>query len=273
MASQAFKDAINGSGGAFQYGAAIQPMQSQWETVDAYNQRNQGQQEARDLQNWYLRNQQTSFDNQQRMLKNLFSGSGGGSAPGGPSTDNRFAAGLTDSELRLKNLLDNPDSINQSAAYKFRVGQGQEALQRALGAKGMLNSGNRLTELTKYGQDMASQEYDSQYGRLAGLLGTYGQGYIGDKNANTSIYSAQQNAKANDQRNALASASLMWDMNKPQTTGGSRSYGANSGFNQSLYQSAPAAQSAPWSFNTGSYDGIGSYYTNDLTGQQQYRRG
>jgi hypothetical protein len=59
-------------------------------------------------------------------------------------------------------LLDNPDSVQQSAAYKFRVGQGQEALQRSLGAKGLLNSGNRLMELTKYGQDMGSQEYDAQ---------------------------------------------------------------------------------------------------------------
>lgn len=99
------------------------------------------------------------------------------------SNTNRFETGLTDAETRLRNLLDNPDSINQSAAYKFRVGQGEEALQRSMGAKGMLNSGNRLMELTKYGQDMGSQEYDAQFSRLSDLMKTGTTGYIGDRGA------------------------------------------------------------------------------------------
>ena len=107
---------------------------------------------------------------------------------------NRFEAGLTDAESRLRNLLDNPDSINQSAAYKFRVGQGQEALQRSMGAKGMLNSGNRLQELTRYGQDMGSQEYDNQFGRINGMNNMYAQSWLGDKNANTSRFAAESAA-------------------------------------------------------------------------------
>lgn len=96
-----------------------------------------------------------------------------------PPGPNRFEAGLADTEGRLKNLLDNPDSINQSAAYKFRVSQGQEALQRSMGARGMLNSGNRLSELMKYGQDMGSQEYDNQFGRLSDLYKINSNSYIG----------------------------------------------------------------------------------------------
>ena len=110
------------------------------------------------------------------------------------SQENRFSTGLSDAELRLRDLLDNPDSITNSAAYKFRVKQGEEALQRSLGAKGLLNSGNRLMELTKYGQDMGSQEYDAQAGRLSGLLGAYSQAYTGDKNANTQRYLAESQA-------------------------------------------------------------------------------
>lgn len=145
-------------------------------------------------------------------------GTGGSGGSGAPTvnTSNRFEAGLSDAELRLKNLLDNPDSIQQTAAYKFRVNQGQEALQRQLAAKGLLNSGNRLMELTKYGQDMASQEYDAQYGRLGDLLGNYSQSWIGDKNANTSLFNAQANAWNQAQANADRTKLAWAEFNKPQ---------------------------------------------------------
>lgn len=166
-------------------------------------------------------NDQIAFENQQRLqgtLASLLTGGGqGGGVPTMPQ-DNRFSAGLSDAEARLRALLDNPDSITNSAAYKFRVNQGQEALQRSLGAKGLLNSGNRLMELTKYGQDMGSQEYENQYGRLASLLGNYSQGYLGDKNANTARYSAESTAMANADRNNLSRASLAWDMQRTTPT-------------------------------------------------------
>lgn len=188
-------------------------------------------------------NQQAQFENSQKMqgtIASLLSGNAQGSAnPFGGipamSQDNRFSAGLSDAEARLRALLDNPDSVQQSAAYKFRVGQGQEALQRSLGAKGLLNSGNRLMELTKYGQDMGSQEYDNQYGRLSSLLGNYSQGYLGDKNANTSQFNAQagawNQAQGNADANRIRTASLAWDMSKPtQTT--MRSSGMGGGMGQ-----------------------------------------
>ncbi len=165
-------------------------------------------------------------ENNAGTLASLLSQGQGGANPFGGvpavSQDNRFAAGLTDAEARLRSLLDNPDSVEKSAAYKFRVGQGQEALQRSLGAKGLLNSGNRLMELTKYGQDMGSQEYDAQYGRLGSLLSNYSQGYLGDKNANTSRFSAEAGAWNTAQGNADANryrmANLAWDMSKPTNT-------------------------------------------------------
>ena len=122
---------------------------------------------------------------------------------------NRFESALTDSGNRVNALLDNPDSIQQSAAYKFRLGQGMEALQRSLGAKGLLNSGNRLTAMNDYAQGVASQEYGNQFNRLASLYGQNAQGYIGDKNANTALYSAQTGAYNTAQRNNDA-AQLGW---------------------------------------------------------------
>lgn len=173
----------------------------------------------------YQRARQEKMD---ASLASMLSGFGG---VGAPSTDNRFGAGLSDVETRLRALLDNPDSVQQTGAYKFRVKQGEDALQRSLGAKGLLNSGNRLMELTKYGQDMGSQEYDAQAGRLSNLLGTYGQGFVADKNANTSLFSATEGAKANANRNALGWANLNWDMSKPSTTTIRSSGGTTSGLN------------------------------------------
>lgn len=150
--------------------------------------------------------------------------------PGAMPTSNRFESVLGDAESRLRALLDNPDSVKQSAAYKFRVGQGQEAIQRSMGAKGMLNSGNRLMELTKHGQDMGSQEYDAQAGRLSSLLGTYGQGYVADKNANTNQFTSQSNAwntaEGNRIRNNVGMAGVWADVNRgggSQTISRSRS--------------------------------------------------
>lgn len=148
-------------------------------------------------------------------------GAGGASAAGAPqfsNADNRFNAGLTDAESRLRSLLDDPNSIRNTAAYNFRLNQGQEALQRSLGAKGMLNSGNRLMELQKYGQDMASQEYDNQFGRLKDILGNYSQGYTADKNANVNLYGAKatafNQAQAN-QNNLTTNNQKIWSERTP----------------------------------------------------------
>ncbi len=104
---------------------------------------------------------------------------------------NQFQGALGDTQNRITSLLDNPDSIDQSAAYKFRFNQGADAVNRNLAAKGLLGSGNRLAALTDYGQGQASQEYGDQFNRLSGLLGTNTQGYLGDKNANTSAWQAK----------------------------------------------------------------------------------
>ena len=43
--------------------------------------------------------------------------------------------------------MENPDSIQNSGAYRFAFDQGQQAIERSAAAKGMLNSGNILAEL------------------------------------------------------------------------------------------------------------------------------
>lgn len=116
----------------------------------------------------------------------------------GPTwADNRFETGLSSAEKRINALLEDPNSITESAAYKFRLGQGQEALQRQQAAAGMLGSGNRLMELTKYGQDMASQEYENQFGRLNSVLGTYAQNWNQDMDSLRRFHLGKGNVLAN----------------------------------------------------------------------------
>lgn len=94
-------------------------------------------------------------------------------------------------ERRLMALLDNPDSIANTGAYKFRLAQGQQALERSAAAKGMTGSGNTLAALINYGQGAASQAYDSERNALAQLTGQQNQFNLGQRGADTAAYSAQ----------------------------------------------------------------------------------
>lgn len=66
---------------------------------------------------------------------------------------------------RLKEMMMGKfDSSDPS--YQWRFEQGQQALERSLGARGLLNSGNAGIELQQYGQNAASTEYQAQFNRL-----------------------------------------------------------------------------------------------------------
>lgn len=106
--------------------------------------------------------------------------------------------------------------------YQFRMAEGTKALERSAAAGGGINSGRTMKALTRFGQDLASQEYGNAYNRfntdqdkrfnklssLAGIgqsatsqLGQAGQNYanqvsgnqIGMGNANAAAYIAQAN--------------------------------------------------------------------------------
>lgn len=65
----------------------------------------------------------------------------------------------------------NPQNIAQSDAYKFRMGQGMDAIQRRAGAGGTLLTGGTLKDLTEFGQGLASTEYGNEWQRQFGLAG------------------------------------------------------------------------------------------------------
>lgn len=49
--------------------------------------------------------------------------------------------------------------------YEFRMAEGQKALERSAAARGGLNSGRTMKELTRYSQGVASDEYQNAYNR------------------------------------------------------------------------------------------------------------
>lgn len=102
--------------------------------------------------------------------------------------------------------------MQMDPGYQFRLGQGQDALQNSMAARGGALGGNALKALTEYGQNFASNEYGNVYNRLAGLantgqataqnLGSFGQntaGAVGNNlitagQARASGYAGQANA-------------------------------------------------------------------------------
>jgi hypothetical protein len=62
--------------------------------------------------------------------------------------------------------------FQKSEDYNFRFGEGTNAVNALAGARGGLNSGKTLQDLTRFGQGFASQERNNYLNRLAGLSDT-----------------------------------------------------------------------------------------------------
>ena len=78
--------------------------------------------------------------------------------------------------------------------YQFRIDEGMRSLENSAAARGGLLSGGFAKAVTKYSQDMASQEYGNIFNRLATIAG-YGQvATTGSQNAATNYGGAVANA-------------------------------------------------------------------------------
>lgn len=118
-------------------------------------------------------------------------------------------------ESRLNSLLDNPDSIANTAGYKFEMDQGQQALARSAAAKGMTGSGNTLAALLEHGQGLAATRRGQEVDRLSSLV----QGrdsmnanlYSTDVGANTSRYNTDVGANTSRYATDVGSKTSMWN--------------------------------------------------------------
>lgn len=70
--------------------------------------------------------------------------------------------------------------VTQDPGYAFRLSEGQKALERSAAARGGLLSGAAGKALTRYGQEMGSQEYQNAYNRAFQKYGTDVQKYEAD---------------------------------------------------------------------------------------------
>jgi len=96
------------------------------------------------------------------------------------------------------------DRFTTTPGYDFRFSEGQKALERSAAAGGNLNSGATGKALIRYGQGVASEEFNNYANRLSGLAGM-GQnaaaqtGTLGNQNL------AQQGAAASSLGNTITS--------------------------------------------------------------------
>lgn len=158
------------------------------------------------------------------------------------------------------------DQFQQDPGYGFRMSEGMKALERGAAARGGLLSGAAMKGIQRYGQDLASQEYQNAFNRyqaerqarlnplqsLAGVgqttsqqlgqagtqmasnvgeaIGASGQarasGYMGQANALTGALGQYMNYNQQQQQNALLGQLLR---NRGIAGGRSMPFGSGSG--------------------------------------------
>ncbi len=90
---------------------------------------------------------------------------------------------------QIQALLKNPNSIRNTADYKFGMGEGINALENSATARGMTYSGAQSKALTRFGQNYAGTKLDETYNRLAGVAGI-GQTGVNQAGAAGGAYAA-----------------------------------------------------------------------------------
>jgi len=122
-------------------------------------------------------------------------------------------AGLADYNT-LRGLIGT--DFRASPGYEFSRGEGIRAIDQAASARGMLGSGARLRELTRYGTGVADQEYQQWLNRVQALSGV-GQTATGQA-ATLAASSGGQQAQTT-QQGASALSGLLASQGQAQAQG------------------------------------------------------
>lgn len=122
-------------------------------------------------------------------------------APRMMDTNPVFASGRSNPYgNRLRELLDNPESIAQTPGYKFMLDQGLQGVNRSNSAQ--RGSGNVLAALMKYGSGLAATERGNEIDRLGRLEGQAGQYDLGAEANRLTGVRDSNNYSLNSTRNA-----------------------------------------------------------------------
>ncbi len=108
--------------------------------------------------------------------------------------------------------------FQEDPSYQFRLGEGEKAIERARASRGSSMSPDAIKELTKYGSNLASQEYGDAfernraeqsdlYGRLSGMAGM-GQETAGSMGSITQLGADRLSGIGSQQAQAILSAKL-----------------------------------------------------------------
>jgi len=100
------------------------------------------------------------------------------------------------------------DKFKADPGYAFRMAEGMKALERSAAARGGLLSGATLRGTQRYGQDLASQEYQNAFNRYqaerAGTLNPY-QALAGTAQSSANVLGGQAGQMGSNISNALGS--------------------------------------------------------------------
>lgn len=110
----------------------------------------------------------------------------------------------------------------QSPDYQFALDEGFKAMDRSAAARGRLYSGGYGQDLTKFGQGLATQNYNNYYSKLAGLSNTgsgtaTNLGQLGQNFANSMGTALQNNAQA--RASSYANQANAWNNGLTQVAG------------------------------------------------------
>jgi hypothetical protein len=102
------------------------------------------------------------------------------------------------------------DQFQQDPGYAFRQAEGLKGLERSASARGGVLSGSALKNIQRFGQDLASQEYQNAFNRAqterAARLNTLGGLSASGQSASNVMTGAAGQLGSNNAANALARA-------------------------------------------------------------------
>ena len=96
---------------------------------------------------------------------------------------------------------------SEDPSYQFRLAEGQKQVDNSAAARGSTLSGGALKALQKYGQGMASTEFQNSYNRLSGMS-TQGQNAASGQGSASMQFGSQQGANTRAAGDAYAAGTL-----------------------------------------------------------------